>query len=77
MPPMVNREGKPMQMVYGFCKMMLALLREQPDQFVIVRDTPNKTIRHDADDGYKANRTKMPDDFGEQIAVIHSIMGKI
>lgn len=74
---MINREGKPMQMVYGFCKMMLALLREQPDYFVIVRDTPSKTIRHDADVTYKANRVKMPDDFWEQIAVIHSIMTQI
>jgi DNA polymerase I len=77
MPPMVNRDGKPMQMVYGFCKMMLALLREQPDYFIIVRDTPNKTVRHDADVTYKANRVKMPDDFGEQIAVIHEVMRQI
>lgn len=77
MPPMVNRDGKPMQMVYGFCKMMLALLREQPDYFVIVRDTPSKTIRHDADVTYKANRVKMPDDFWEQIAVIHEVMSQI
>lgn len=77
MPPMVNRDGKPMQMVYGFCKMMLALLREQPDYFVIVRDTPSKTVRHDADVTYKANRVKMPDDFWEQITVIHEIMTQI
>jgi len=77
MPAMINSEGKPMQMVYGFCKMMLALLREQPDYFVIVRDTPSKTIRHDADVTYKANRVKMPDDFGEQIQVIHHLMTQI
>ena len=77
MPPMVNRDGQPMQMVYGFCKMMLALLREQPDYFVIVWDTPSKTVRHDADVTYKANRVKMPSDFGDQIKVIHEIMSQI
>jgi DNA polymerase I len=47
--------------------MILKILAEKPDYFVITWDSPVKTHRHESFPEYKANRKKMEDDFKQQI----------
>jgi 5'-3' exonuclease len=47
--------------------MLFKLWQQKPDYFVIAWDAPVKTIRKEMDENYKANRTKMPDEFKWQM----------
>lgn len=66
-----NNQGQPTNAVYGFASMLKKLIRQhQPDYLAIVFDTGEPTFRHEAFQGYKANRAKMPDDLVSQIPSI-------
>jgi len=68
-------DGTPVGMVYGFCSTVLWLLPLfRPDHFVVTFDTKEKTFRHDADENYKAQRTKAPDDFYPQVPHIERFL---
>ena len=67
LPPLYNNDGKNVNVVYGFFRMLLKTFQEKPDYLVIARDSPKKTIRHEMFEEYKANRKKMEDDFKQQI----------
>jgi DNA polymerase-1 len=57
--------GIPTSVCYGFLKSLLEILeREQPEGLAIAFDDKSMpTFRHTADETYKANRAKTPDDF--------------
>lgn len=60
-------EGQPTNAVFGFTMMLLRLLQEEkPDSIVVAFDAPAKTFRHDAYDGYKAQRKPAPDELKAQ-----------
>lgn len=73
-PEMRNAEGMNVNAVYGFIRMMLKRFAKHPDYFVIARDSPGKTFRHEAFEDYKANRKKMEDDFKLQIPLLRQII---
>lgn len=52
-------------------------MKKKPKQFVIARDSPVKTIRKEQFVTYKANRTKMPDEFKRQMSMIHQVAEEI
>ncbi len=60
-------------MIYGFARMMLKLLNEQPEYLAIARDVGGKTARHEMDENYKANRTAAPDDLVRQLRLSHQL----
>lgn len=49
-------DGTPTNAVYGLLLMLMKVLEEKPDYIVVAFDTPKPTFRHEAYDGYKAQR---------------------
>lgn len=76
-PPMKNQEGQNLNVVYGFVRMMLKLIDEGAEYFVIARDSPKKTKRHEHYPDYKANRRKLEDEFKQQIPLVHQIVNEL
>ncbi|HSS45066.1 MAG TPA: 5'-3' exonuclease H3TH domain-containing protein, partial [Thermoanaerobaculia bacterium] len=63
--------GRPTNAVYGFVTMLRKTLREHsPDYIAVAFDRAEKTVRHEAFAGYKANRPAMPEDLAVQIPEI-------
>ena len=77
LPEMWGPDNLNVNAIYGFSKMMLRLLEEQADYFVIAWDAPHRTIRHEMFEEYKANRSATPDDFKHQIPQIKELMKAI
>lgn len=76
-PPMNNAHGQNQNVIYGFIRMMLKLLLEQPDYFVIAWDSPVKTKRHEQYQDYKANRKKLEDEFKQQIPLVQALISEL
>ncbi len=74
MPPLEDEQGRPVQAIYGFFRMLFTLLKQNPEYFAIARDSPKQTIRKEQFAEYKANRTKMPDEFGYQMWSIKQLV---
>ncbi|OQY98635.1 MAG: DNA polymerase I [Candidatus Brocadia sp. UTAMX2] len=68
-------DGKPVNAVYGFTRMLQKLLREyQPEYIAVVFDTKGITHRHSSYREYKANRKPTPDELQAQIPLIYKIV---
>ncbi len=66
-----TRAGRPTNAIYGFVTMLKKMLREHPSEYLAVAfDRPEKTVRHEQYDAYKANRPAMEDDLVSQIPEI-------
>jgi len=76
-PEMPDRDWHNINVVYWFFRMLLKLFHEKPDYFVVARDAPTKTHRHDIYPEYKANRIKAPDDFKSQIPIVQEVAKKL
>jgi DNA polymerase-1 len=67
--------GKPTNAIYGFINMMRKMLREHsPELLAVAWDGPERTQRHDAYAGYKANRAPMQDDLATQLPDIRRVL---
>lgn len=70
LPPMHTVTGRPVQVVYGFCRMIKKIIRQfDPAYFAVAwdssaRDVPN--MRRVLYDQYKASRTAAPQDLTDQ-----------
>jgi len=61
--------------VYGCATTIMQSLEHfNPDSVVVCFDAPEKTFRHEADDDYKAQRAKAPDEFIAQIELVHELV---
>ena len=61
LPEMTTSGGEPTSALYGFCVLLLKLLREErPDGVALARDLPGKTFRHEQYAEYKAGRARAP-----------------
>lgn len=70
LPPLSNAAGEPVGALYGFVRMLLALLRrEKPDFLAVCFDAPGPTLRHRAYAGYKATRKETDQDLKFQLAL--------
>lgn len=76
LPPLTDREGRNINAVLGFMKMLLTLLKQHPSHFLIARDSPTRTKRKDSFEDYKAQRIAMPDEFYWQMNTIKDIIQK-
>jgi len=64
-------EGKPIGAVFGCATTILqALEKFDPEFLVVAFDAREKTFRHKMDKNYKAQRSKAPDEFIEQIPLV-------
>lgn len=77
-PSMINAQGHNQNVLYGFTRMILKLIEEtNPDYFIIARDSPVKTKRHETYPEYKATRPKIDDDFKQQIPKVHTLIDQL
>ena len=74
---MNGSQGQNQNVIYGFIRMMLKLLLEQPEYFVIAWDSPVKTKRHEQYSDYKAHRKKLEDEFRQQIPQVIALVEEL
>src|SRR5450759_1049808 len=68
LPGLTTKAGLPTGAVYGFCQMLLRIVREQqPTHMCVVFDAPGPTFRDQMYAAYKANRPPAPPDLIAQI----------
>lgn len=61
LPPMTRIDGTPVNAVYGFCSMLMKLLKEMPaDYLAVVFDAARRTFRMDIYPEYKGTRKETP-----------------
>lgn len=62
LPPMSRDDGTPVNAVYGFCSMMMKLIKEMPaDYLAVVFDAARVTFRQTIYPAYKSNRKETPE----------------
>lgn len=66
-PSMTNSRGEQLNAVFGFASMLLDVLLSQKPDYAVIALEGGRTFRHDAFEGYKANRGAMPDDLRAQV----------
>jgi DNA polymerase-1 len=66
-----------MNVVYGFFRILFKLMMNKPEYMLITWDLPVATKRYEMDTEYKANRPETPDDFKQQIPVVHDIVKQL
>ena len=63
LPPMTRSDGTPVNAVYGFCNMLMKLLRDtDADHIAVIFDSARKTFRNDIYPKYKAHRPPPPEE---------------
>lgn len=68
-------EGTPIAAVYGFCRILLTVIKELGPEYILVAfDHHQPTFRHTEYLGYKANREEMPAELPPQIDKIKEII---
>ena len=70
-----TQTGQHTNAVFGFTSMLINVLRdEQPTHVGVAFDVSRKTFRTEAYAEYKANRSKSPDEFKGQVALIKEVL---
>ena len=73
---MTTASGQVTNSVYGFCSMLLTLMKDhEPDGVIVVFDRKEKTFRHEAAPEYKAQREAQPDILYQQMDIIKEMLG--
>ena len=73
---MTTASGQVTNSVYGFCSMLLTLMKDhKPDGVIVVFDRKEKTFRHEAAPEYKAQREAQPDILYQQMEIIKEMLG--
>lgn len=72
LPPMTRpSDNTPVNAVYGFCSMMMKLLKDMPaDYIAVVFDAARKTFRQDIYPDYKATRRETPPELIPQFPLL-------
>lgn len=70
-----TRQGELVNAVYGFVRMLLAVLEDLKPQYVAVAfDLPKPTFRHKEYIGYQAQRPKMDQQLSDQIKRVYQVL---
>lgn len=68
-------DGTPTNAVYGFLTVWEKMDKElEPDMIAVAFDRKEPTFRHQAYEGYKANRHGMPDDLAQQLPLTKELI---
>ena len=71
LPPMTRPDGTPVNAVYGFCAMLMKLLKEMPaDYLAVMFDTSRQTFRMDIYPDYKGTRRETPEELIPQFPLL-------
>ncbi len=73
-PSLTTSKGEQVNAVFGFASMLLDVLRTQEPDYAIIALEGGRTFRHDAYDGYKANRGSMPEDLRRQVGRVREFV---
>ncbi|MES4793443.1 MAG: DNA polymerase I, partial [Chloroflexota bacterium] len=72
---MATSSGQVTNAVFGFCRMLVHLLKDQrPDYIAVAFDRPEPTFRHKEVADYKANRAEAPDILRQQIGLVRQVV---
>lgn len=75
LPPLTDKEGEPVQAVYGFFSILLGLIADQnPEYLIVCFDRPKPTFRQQLYAGYHEHRPALAEDFVPQIVKVHEIV---
>ncbi len=70
-----TRDGLPTNAIFGFLNILLKLLdEEKPDALAVAFDLKAPTFRHQAYEGYKAQRKGMPEELAAQMPVLKEVL---
>jgi DNA polymerase-1 len=73
--PLLTHEGKPINCVYGFARMLIrALAQLKPHYAIVTFDLAKKTFRHEKFALYKAHRVAAPQALYDQIPMVHALV---
>ncbi|MDR0631779.1 MAG: hypothetical protein LBF54_00835 [Holosporaceae bacterium] len=71
LPQLTDYKGRPAGAVYGFCSMLISLLKKhKSDLFCVVLDSGRNTFRSEIYTEYKSNRSAIPEDLKSQIPAL-------
>ncbi|MDR0678261.1 MAG: hypothetical protein LBF44_01840, partial [Holosporaceae bacterium] len=74
LPQLTNDRGESIGAVYGFCSMLISLLKKhQSDLFCVVLDSGRDTFRSEIYAEYKSNRSETPEDLKSQIPMLNDV----
>lgn len=75
LPLLVTQKKQPTNAVYGFLLIFLKTIRElKPDFIATAFDLPFPTFRHKQFKGYKAKRSKAPEELNQQFPIVKEIL---
>ena len=71
LPPMTRSDGVPVNAVYGFCAMLMKLIKEMPaDYLAVMFDASRQTFRMDIFPDYKGTRKETPEELIPQFPLL-------
>ncbi len=71
LPPLKNPKGVPVGGLYGFCSMMIKILEDYKDDYIlVVFDSSRNSFRKELYPEYKANRSETPPDLIPQFDLV-------
>lgn len=71
LPPMTRSDGVPVNAVYGFCAMLMKLIKEMPaDYLSVMFDASRQTFRMDIFPDYKGTRKETPEELIPQFPLL-------
>ena len=77
-PELSTRDGRPVNAVYGFWRILSRILRSFPSVYAtVVFDAGGKTFRHGIYPAYKATRKEMPQELAAQLPVIQDLLERL
>jgi DNA polymerase-1 len=72
---MATASGQVTNAVFGFCRMLIYLLKDQkPDHIAVAFDRPEPTFRHEVVADYKAHRAEAPDILRQQMGLVRQVV---
>ena len=75
LPPLTNKKGELLNVVYGFAMIFLKVLKDlKPDYLAVTFDRKEPTFRHKEFKEYKANRVKQVDEFYKQFPRVKELL---
>jgi DNA polymerase-1 len=74
-PPLSTSKGEPVNAIYGFCRMISKVLKDdKPDYVGVCFDTAAPTFRHEQSVEYKATRSETDDALLKQLPVAEDVV---
>lgn len=74
-PVFSTSSGQPTNAIFGFIKLLFKIFGDINPQYIIVAfDLKAPTFRHKMFDGYKANRSPMPEELASQVEPLKSLL---